>query len=97
MKMPESKSRPTAWAVRPWQPAVARLLLALLGAPLAPASHAQTTLGDRAAVQAAARVCRADAARLCKGVQPGQGRVLACLREHREDLSEDCRAQINKP
>lgn len=82
---------------RPWQLGMGSLLLALCGAPFAPASQAQTPTGDRAAAQAAARACRADVSRLCKGVQPGQGRVLACLREHREELSEACRTQIDKP
>lgn len=82
---------------RPWRLGMVRLLLALCGAPFAPASQAQSPTGDRAAAQAAVRACRADVARVCKGVQPGQGRVLACLREHREALSEDCRAQIDKP
>lgn len=82
---------------RPWRLGMASLLLALLGAVFPPASQAQTPTGDRAAAQAAARACRDDVTRVCKGIQPGQGRVLACLREHREELSEACRAQIDKP
>jgi hypothetical protein len=31
--------------------------------------------------------CAADAARLCKGVQQGEGRVAHCLREHANELS----------
>lgn len=97
MKTTESTHRLTGRPPRPWQLGMASLLLVLCGAPFAPPSHAQSPTGDRAAAQAAARACRADVARFCKGVQPGQGRVLACLREHREELSEACRTQVDKP
>lgn len=97
MKTTEPMCRLTGRPARPWRLGMASLLLALCGAPFAPASQAQSPTGDRAAAQAAARACRADVARVCKGIQPGQGRVLACLREHREALSEACRAQIDKP
>ncbi len=38
--------------------------------------------------------CRADLARLCKGVEPGGGRLRACLRAHRTALSPACRAHV---
>lgn len=40
--------------------------------------------------------CADDAARLCKDVQPGQGRMVKCLKEHKDELSPDCRANITK-
>jgi len=40
---------------------------------------------------AAEHPCLADADRLCKGVEPGGGRVLACLRKHDKELSPECR------
>jgi hypothetical protein len=43
---------------------------------------------ERGAVRAA---CRADAQRLCTGVEPGQGRIVACLRDKAEQLTPDCR------
>src|SRR5450631_1323847 len=43
---------------------------------------------DLAAIQAA---CADDAQRLCAGVQPGGGRVVACLKEHKDSLSDQCR------
>ncbi len=40
------------------------------------------------------RACRADVQKLCKGVQPGEGRVAMCLKEHEQELSSGCRDQI---
>jgi Cysteine rich repeat len=34
--------------------------------------------------------CHKDADKLCKDVQPGEGRVLACLKEHKAELSPKC-------
>jgi Golgi apparatus protein 1 len=44
--------------------------------------------------QAVQHPCVDDAKRLCPGVQPGQGRVAACLKEHKDQVSEDCRGRI---
>jgi len=41
-----------------------------------------------------AHACKADAETVCKGVQPGQGRVLRCLVENKDKLSSGCRAEI---
>jgi len=35
--------------------------------------------------------CAVDAAKFCKDVKPGEGRVKACLKEHEKELSEACR------
>jgi Golgi apparatus protein 1 len=34
--------------------------------------------------------CNDDVAKLCKDVQPGEGRVLACLNSHQADVSKGC-------
>lgn len=34
--------------------------------------------------------CAEDAAKFCKDVKPGEGRVLACLKEHEKELSKAC-------
>jgi hypothetical protein len=36
------------------------------------------------------RLCRSDYDRLCAGVQPGGGRILACLQNYASDLSASC-------
>lgn len=38
--------------------------------------------------------CRADVQRLCKGIEPGGGRIAKCMREHRTEISSDCRAAL---
>jgi hypothetical protein len=49
-------------------------------------------LADDAAALAALRAgCAADAQKLCAGVQPGGGRILACLKEHKDALSDQCK------
>lgn len=35
--------------------------------------------------------CAADVAKYCKGVEPGGGRVTACLKEHEAELSTECK------
>ncbi|PKM98082.1 MAG: hypothetical protein CVU79_05195 [Elusimicrobia bacterium HGW-Elusimicrobia-3] len=35
--------------------------------------------------------CAADAAKFCKDVKPGEGRVAACLKEHQAELSQACK------
>jgi chemotaxis protein MotB len=37
-----------------------------------------------------ARACAGDVERLCPGVQPGQGRIKACMKEHVTQLSAPC-------
>jgi hypothetical protein len=43
------------------------------------------------AAWAADHPCQEDAERLCKGVEPGQGRILQCLKQHEADLSPACK------
>ena len=38
--------------------------------------------------------CRADVERLCTGVHPGGGRIAKCMREHRSEISPDCRTAL---
>lgn len=35
--------------------------------------------------------CAEDAAKFCKDVKPGEGRVAVCLKEHEKELSQACR------
>lgn len=48
------------------------------------------------AEEAGGRPCADDAAKLCKDVQKGEGRVAKCLREHKEELSPACKENIAK-
>lgn len=43
---------------------------------------------------AAAHPCVADAQKLCPGIEPGGGRIGACLQSHKDDVSADCKAKM---
>ena len=45
-------------------------------------------------VEEFAEACKADAAKVCKDVQPGEGRVVRCLVERKDQLSPACRQRI---
>jgi hypothetical protein len=55
------------------------ILALTLGAPNALAQQAE-----------AMKYCKADVARLCPGVQMGGGRIIACLKEHKMEVSVGC-------
>lgn len=38
--------------------------------------------------------CADDAAKFCKDVQPGGGRIMKCMKEHVNDLSPACKKQV---
>jgi len=38
----------------------------------------------------AMRYCKADVARLCPGIPPGGGRIIGCLKAHKEEISIGC-------
>jgi Cysteine rich repeat len=48
----------------------------------------------RAQAQGQFAYCKADMARLCRGVQPGGGRVLGCLKAHENDLTVGCAKEL---
>jgi hypothetical protein len=40
--------------------------------------------------------CKADVEKLCPNVQPGGGRIIACMKENKDKLSEACKAALEK-
>ncbi len=67
-----------------------RKLTVLLVCWVASANHC--ALADDAAAMAVLRDgCAADAQKLCAGVKAGGGRILACLKEHKAELSDQCK------
>lgn len=42
------------------------------------------------------KACKQDVEALCKGIQPGGGRIVNCLKEHQKDLSDACYDQLSK-
>lgn len=41
-------------------------------------------------------VCKAEREKFCKDIKPGEGRILACLKEHKKDLSKECSQRVEK-
>jgi hypothetical protein len=39
-------------------------------------------------------LCQADVEKFCKDVQPGQGRILQCMKQHEAELSIACKNHI---
>ena len=42
------------------------------------------------------KACKADLATACPGVEPGQGRILACLEGKTDQLSQACKDDVSK-
>ena len=40
--------------------------------------------------------CAEDTAKLCKDIRPGEGRLVKCLRAHDAELSEACKASVQR-
>src|SRR5262245_60695247 len=55
---------------------------------LAVISLAGSTQAAKAATPLA--LCNADAERICPGVAPGGGKIIACLKQHKDDVSIGC-------
>jgi Cysteine rich repeat len=41
-------------------------------------------------------LCKADVARICQGVEPGQGRIVKCLKAHEDEISIGCAKELKK-
>lgn len=42
------------------------------------------------------RPCQADVARFCQNVPPGGGRIIACIRQNRANLSDGCKQHLKQ-
>jgi Cysteine rich repeat len=74
-------------------PRLARVLVlpALLAAGVAVAQDASSPPPGAMQVR---KACAADIQRLCPDAQPGHGGLRMCLRDHQNDLSDDCRSAL---
>ena len=75
--------------------------IAVASASLPLPAAAQAPPEMRSEAMTLMRLCRSDYDRLCRGVLPGGGRILACLQSHAGALSRPCaqvmgRAQVLK-
>ena len=50
--------------------------------------------GSRAYAEEQKLICSEEIAQYCKGVKPGGGRILICLKEHEKDLTPTCRDKV---
>ena len=51
-------------------------------------------LSDSATVAQQAGNCASDIKRHCAGIQPGEGRIKACIKSHLTDLSPTCEERV---
>jgi hypothetical protein len=70
--------------------------LVLAAALAAPAAFAQQMSAPPASPerQKMIQACGQDIQTFCSNVQPGQGRIAACLKPHIRDLSPDCKGEL---
>jgi hypothetical protein len=52
--------------------------------------------GAQEAREALMKYCKADVERLCAGTEPGGGRIIKCLKEHKEEMSVGCAQALMK-
>jgi Cysteine rich repeat len=69
------------------------LSLTLLGQATA---QTQLTPATRNEIRALAATCKPDIDQFCSNVQPGGGRILACLQHHQPDVSIPCQQAMVK-
>jgi hypothetical protein len=50
--------------------------------------------GSVAVAQQAGKPCAGDIKTLCAGIQPGEGRIKACIKSHLTDLSPTCEDRV---
>jgi hypothetical protein len=77
------------------QPGGGRIAMCLKqhGSELSPGCR-ETIAEAKERINEFAEACKPDAEKLCKGVQPGQGRIVRCLAEHKDQLSAGCREKV---
>lgn len=69
-------------------------IIVVLGTVAMPALAQTAPMTLTPEMRAAMETCRPDVERLCPGVQPGDGRIMACMREHRREIGQPCRSAL---
>ena len=75
--------------------AVAVALAVIVDGALRPQSLYAQAVSPQAVADAQA-ACAADVQRLCAGVPPGGGRIVACIKQHQAELSDGCKQALVK-
>lgn len=55
---------------------------------------ADDTVSEATSSESAIGPCRDDLEKLCPDIEPGGGRIIACLRKHRDLVSDECKAKL---
>lgn len=50
--------------------------------------------GNLLAAEPSFQYCKADVQRLCKGMKPGDGKIMNCLKSHENDLTVGCAKEL---
>jgi hypothetical protein len=61
-----------------------------------PAQPPPAQAPSQQAVAEARAACASDIQNFCAGVQPGGGRILACLKQHKDQVSDGCKQAVIK-
>ena len=75
--------------------AVALALAAMVDCVLGPQSLYAQSVSPQALADGRA-ACASDVQKLCAGVPPGGGRIIACLKQHQAEVSDGCKQAIVK-
>ncbi|MDH1270641.1 MULTISPECIES: cysteine rich repeat-containing protein [Hyphomicrobiales] len=70
------------------------LLAAACAAPAAAMAQSQMTPEMQALARKVVQACKADLKQYCQGIQPGGGRIAACLQANRANLTPSCQAAL---
>jgi hypothetical protein len=80
-----SLGEPTLWAAEP-STATGQEPPAVIPDPSSGSGKEREGKGNHAMKKA----CAEDVKKLCSGIKPGEGRILQCLKQHAQDLSQGC-------
>lgn len=61
-----------------------------------PAQSPPAQMPSQQAVADARAACATDIQNFCAGVQPGGGRIIACLKQHKDQVSDGCKQAVIK-
>ncbi len=67
------------------------VLFAATAAQAEPGSTGQSTPEMKAARQSLRQACAEDVQTLCGGIEPGGGKILRCLKDHKDKVSRSCK------
>ena len=80
--------------VKPGQGAIVKCMKAH-EAELSPACR-ETSKARAEKAERVREECRADAEKFCKGIAPGGGRILSCLKSRQQELQPACAAEFKR-